>query len=270
MSSVYVDVTCLCAGKHPPFVSCIYAQNKSCYSFLSRGAAVISVPRSLSEESPAQVVQRVGHVYHGGDFSGDDGSTRTPGSHPPSVVSVFHAKPLARLVICIHTVNPFRPTTPAAPAFPSDADVPLHVPRDVSSVTPADGSTLADTVPAGAVGGDGIVPTTPTPGGGGDSQEPEQLPTSVGAEPDLRPHLLPVVGGNRNGSQLQAVCWVVSKVCGVLVGAILLIALCGWCFSPKEGNEDSGESEGNQPASHSTNRETTKNKKNIRKGCTNV
>ena len=247
----------------------------------------MSIPRSmcLSDSegwSAADGEQRVGQGgnFHG-NFSGNNESTRA--STAPSAVGVL-------FVIGIM----FPPTglAPApAPAHPSsetlspdDAGGPLEdVPGDVvpSDAQPADtdgGAGTDKTDPIGSVGGGEIALTT-TPGGGGDSQNPGQSPTPAGGDPgklpDLRPHLVPVVNGGAQSSPGHFFWLVAFRVsCGLLI-ALAVTMLCKCLCSPGE-DEDKGKvnSEGpesrKQPASKSTDRETTKDKEIIRKGCTNV
>ena len=176
------------------------------------------------------VVQR---VVFGGEFSGNNETTCTPGSGAPSAVSVFMgvAEEEAPGICITSPFFYFCPTAPGAPARPSPGTLSPH--EDA-------GEPLDDVPRIGSVGlgGGGIVSTTP--GGGGDSQGSGQSPTPAGGDtgPDLLPHLVPavVVRGTGDGRGPQyffwfAVFWV---SCGLLFS--LFIALLCKCFgAPEDG-----------------------------------
>ena len=212
----------------------------------------MSIPRSLclsdSEGwSAADVEQRgrggQGGNFHG-DFSGNDESTRA--STAPSVVVIG-------IMLLPAGLAPAAPVHPSSGTLsPRDAGGPLEdVSRDVvpsdAQPQPADtdgGAGTGTNDPIGSVGGGETAPTT-TPVGGRDSQNPGQTPAPAGggpgSGPDLRPHLVPVVGGAR-GPQYPHPFWsvVFCVSCGLLL-SLCISMLCSWFGAPEdEGKGGSG------------------------------
>lgn len=230
--------------------------------YLSLGAAVLTVPRSLvsSEESPARVVQGVGLDWP----TEAGGSTRTPGtgSRANSVVAVpvIHAGPQsghpvdgggAPLVLVLYSFTPGGVVVaPRAPAHPSGATSP-HGSGDISSH--GHGSS-ENTSPHGRGSSGG---TSPHDSGGGstpanssadpDPVESENLPGDSGSGGGLQGPGQPLApasptvpeeqgrGGLQSGTSGDSwpahrmPAYVVSAVCFSLVGVFLVVGLVLLC-----------------------------------------